>query len=69
MAKLIGEKKVARKSDSGNFVKRQEKPGAYNTLAGSVLTQRPSKPNAESERVIKEASSAHRDALKRLVNR
>ena len=39
------------------------------TLAASVLTQRLSKASVTSKRVIKETSSDHSDALKRLVDR
>lgn len=37
--------------------------------AASELTQKPAKVSAGSERVIKDVSHEHRDALKRLVDR
>jgi hypothetical protein len=57
-------------SAAGRFI--NEPKGSSSDMksrAASALTQKPGKVSAGSERVIKDVSHEHRDALKRLVDR
>jgi hypothetical protein len=71
MAKNVNTSGMVRSSGSGQFVlKEPAKTGqSANAVAGSALTQRSGKASAGSVRVIKDVSTEHRDALKRLVDR
>jgi hypothetical protein len=71
MAKNVNTSRTVRSTGSGQFVLQEPAKSGQSakTIAGSALTQRASKASAGSVRVIKDVSTEHRDALKRLVDR